>query len=185
MLHDHCLSPLTLNPSPPHATIATCLWYGRRSQQYAGKRQDAVLASDSFGFIKCTWVYAVMDASVVGDKHWITYVHPVVATCTVVAILLHDMYPLTASAESCTDPVVSPAPVGSASVVVVVRFCEHGEVCVALCHVRFCRACLRPATVSVLWWVASTPSKSDMGQCYLTDKTMCFVVHDCRNLTYV
>ena len=119
MLHDYCLSPLTLNPSPPHATIATCLWYGRRSQQYAGKRQDAVLASDSFGFIKCTWVYAVMDASVVGDKHWITYVHPVVATCTVVAILLHDMYPLTASAESCTDPVVSPAPVGSASVVVV------------------------------------------------------------------
>ena len=51
MLRDHCLSLLTLNLSPPHATIATCLWYGRRSQQYAGKRQDAVLASDSFGFI--------------------------------------------------------------------------------------------------------------------------------------
>jgi hypothetical protein len=54
MLRDHCLSLLTLNLSPPHATIATCLWYGRRSQQYACKRQDAVVASDSFGFITCT-----------------------------------------------------------------------------------------------------------------------------------
>ena len=40
------------------------------------------------------------------------------------------------------EPRCEPAPAVSASVVVVACSCEHCQVCVALCHVRFSRVCV-------------------------------------------
>ena len=72
------------------------------------------------------------------------------------------------------EPRCEPAPVVSASVTVVACSCEHCQVCVALCCVLFCSVCLRPAAISVLWWVASKHAKQDIAH-YIctTQRTMC------------
>ena len=83
------------------------------------------------------------------------------------------------------EPRCEPAPVVSASVTVVACSCEHCQVCVALCCVLFCSVCLRPAAISVLWWVAGK-SKDIAHYFCITQRTMCLCCFTlCCNPNYV
>ena len=83
---------------------------------------------------------------------------------------------LPASAECCTDPVVSPAPVGSASVVVV------GHVCVALCPIRYC-SCVFPARHNIGIVVCRKNARALTYWAYLyhAENHVLVLLHSCCN----